>query len=156
MRIFSNEPFVGAEERADYTKCALFNKTKLLIRLCYRSSMILVYTVISDTSVTLYSFNIDCKVCISNSSGKTWQWYRFQIFSYMYGEEGYCLTSFQTAVNYLISEGMKAATTDSSWTKHLGLVVQRVIIILKSSFEELLSLPVLSKYSSNIFMRSWR
>ena len=35
-------------------------------------------------------------------------------FSYMYGEEGYCLTSFQTAINYLISEGMKAAISENS------------------------------------------
>ena len=33
-------------------------------------------------------------------------------YRYMYGEEGYCLTSFQTAINYLISEGMKAAVNE--------------------------------------------
>ena len=38
-------------------------------------------------------------------------------FSYMYGEEGYCLTSFQTAINYLISEGMKAAISENSWIR---------------------------------------
>lgn len=28
-------------------------------------------------------------------------------FRYMFGEEGYCLTSFQTAINFLVSEGLQ-------------------------------------------------
>lgn len=35
---------------------------------------------------------------------------RFIHEGYMFGEEGYCLTSFQTAINYLISEGLSSPT----------------------------------------------